>query len=156
MYIKFIKNNLHIFIKISKTINMFRNFFYLKDDKISKYFKSILNWKIVIIGLFAGVVSGLFASGGGMILVPAFMYLLNMRDVESRATSVICILPMVVTSGIFYYKNHYIDWKIGVLCAIGGIVGGIVGAKLLNRLPTKYLKIAFTIFLIYASYKMIR
>lgn len=136
---------------------MFRNFFCLKNDKISEYFKSIsiFNWKIVIIGFLAGIVSGLFATGGGMILVPAFMYLLNMKDVESRATSVICILPMVVTSGIFYYKNHYIDWKIGTLCAIGGVVGGIVGAKLLNKLPTKYLKIAFTIFLIYASYKMI-
>ena len=109
-----------------------------------------------LIGIFAGIVSGLFASGGGMILVPAFMYLLKMKDVESRATSVICILPMVVTSGMFYYKNNYINWKIGILCAAGGIAGGIVGAKLLNKLPTKYLKIAFTIFLIYASYKMIR
>ena len=63
---------------------------------------------------------------------------------------------MVVTSGIFYYKNKSIDLKIGILCAIGGIIGGIVGAKLLKKVPTKYLKIAFTIFLIYASYKIIR
>ena len=103
---------------------MFRNFF--------------CNWKKIIIGFFAGLVSGLFATGGGMILVPAFMHLLNMKDVESRATSVVCILPMVVVSGIFYYKNNYINWKVGLLCAIGGIAGGIVGAKLLNKLPTKY------------------
>ena len=109
----------------------------------------------VLIGIFAGIVSGLFASGGGMILVPAFIYILKMKDVEARATSVLCILPMVVTSGIFYYTNDYIDWKIGILCAIGGIVGGIVGAKLLNKLPAHYLKIAFTLFLIYASYRMI-
>ena len=121
-------------------MNMFRNFF---------------NWKIILIGIFAGIVSGLFASGGGMILVPAFMYLLKMEDVVARATSVVCILPMVVTSGIFYYKNNYIDWKIGMLCAIGGVIGGIVGAKLLNKLPTKYLKMAFTLFLLYAAYKMI-
>lgn len=93
--------------------------------------------------------------GGGMILVPAFIYVLKMNDVEARATSVLCILPMVVTSGFFYCANNYIDWKLGILCAFGGIIGGIVGAKLLNKLPTKYLKIAFTIFLIYASYKMI-
>lgn len=109
----------------------------------------------ILIGFFAGIVSGLFASGGGMILVPAFIYLLKMSEVESRATSVICILPMVVTSGIFYYTSNYMEWRIGILCAIGGVIGGIVGAKLLNKLPTKYLKIAFTIFLIYASYKMI-
>ncbi len=119
-------------------------------------FRNFLNWKIILIGLLSGIVSGLFASGGGMILVPAFLYLLNMKDVEARATSVICILPMVVTSGFFYYKNNYIDWKIGILCAIGGIIGGIVGAKLLNKLPTKYLKIAFTCFLIYAAYRMIK
>lgn len=109
----------------------------------------------VLIGFFAGIVSGLFASGGGMILVPAFIYILKIKDVEARATSVLCILPMVVTSGILYYKNNYMDWKIGLLCAIGGIAGGIVGAKLLNKLPAHYLKIAFTLFLIYASWKMI-
>lgn len=112
--------------------------------------------KKITIGLISGIVSGLFATGGGMILVPAFVYLLKMEDVESRATSIICILPMVVTSGIFYYKNHYIDWRLGIICAIGGVMGGIVGAKILNKLPEIYLKIAFTIFLIYASYKMIR
>ena len=109
----------------------------------------------ILIGFLAGIISGLFASGGGMILVPAFVYLLKLKEVESRATSVICILPMVVTSGIFYYTNNYIDWKMGLVCAIGGVVGGIVGAKLLNKLSEEYLKIAFTIFLIYASYKMI-
>ena len=110
---------------------------------------------IMLIGIFSGIVSGLFASGGGMILVPSFVYLLKMKDVESRATSVICILPMVVMSGIFYYTGNYIDWKIGLFCAIGGVVGGIIGAKLLNKLPERYLKIVFTLFLIYASYKMI-
>ena len=109
----------------------------------------------MLIGFFSGIVSGLFASGGGMILVPSFIYLLKMKDVESRATSVICILPMVVASGTFYYTGNYIDWKIGLLCASGGVVGGIVGAKLLNKVPERYLKIAFTIFLVYASYKMI-
>jgi uncharacterized protein len=93
--------------------------------------------------------------GGGMILVPAFIYLLKMEDVEARATSVFCILPIVVISGIFYYINNYVEWKTGILCSVGGIIGGIIGAKLLNILPTKYLRIAFTIFLIYAAYRMI-
>lgn len=119
-------------------------------------FRNFFDFKMIIIGLFAGIISGLFASGGGMILVPAFLYWLKINDVESRATSVICILPMVVASGVFYYKNDYIDWKIGLFCAIGGVIGGIVGAKLLNKLPVKYLKIAFTVFLIYAAYRMIK
>lgn len=107
------------------------------------------------IGLVAGIISGLFASGGGMILVPAFLYLLNMQDQKARATSVFCILPMVIVSGIFYYKNDFIDWRIGILCAIGGIAGGIIGSKLLKKVDAKYLKIAFTIFLVYVSIRML-
>ena len=111
--------------------------------------------KKVVIGILAGIISGLFSTGGGMILVPAFIYLLNLEDTKARGTSVFCILPMVVTSSFFYYKGNFIDWKIAVLCAIGGAIGGYFGAKLLKKLPEKVLKIAFTIFLIYASFKML-
>ena len=111
--------------------------------------------KKAIIGLLAGVVSGLFSTGGGMILVPAFIHLLNIDDTKARGTSVFCILPMVITSSFFYYQGNFIDWKIAFLCAIGGAMGGYIGAKLLKKLPKKVMKIAFTIFLAYVSYKMI-
>lgn len=109
--------------------------------------------KKIIVGLLAGFVSGFFSTGGGMILVPAFIHLLKIEDKKARATSALCILPMVVTSGIFYYKNNYINWKIGLLCAIGGMIGGYIGAKLLKKLDAKYFKVAFICFLIYTSYK---
>ncbi len=111
--------------------------------------------KKMIIGLLAGIVSGLFSTGGGMILVPAFIHLLDIDDTKARGTSVFCILPMVVTSSFFYYKGDFIDWNIAFLCAIGGAIGGYIGAKLLKKLPQNVMKIAFTIFLVYASYKMI-
>lgn len=111
--------------------------------------------KKILIGSIAGLINGFFASGGGMILVPAFYYILKLNEVEARATSVFCILPMVLVSSIFYYKSNYMDWKLGILCAIGGIIGGIVGAKLLKKINEKYLKLSFIIFLIYVSYKMI-
>lgn len=111
--------------------------------------------KNAIIGILAGLISGLFSTGGGMILVPSFIYLLKMKDVKARGTSVFCILPMVLTSSIFYYKGNYIDFKIAILCAIGGAIGGYIGAKLLKKLSEKILKISFTVFLIYVSFKMI-
>lgn len=108
-----------------------------------------------IIGLSAGIICGLFASGGGLILVPAFIYILKIKDKISRGTTVFCILPMVVTSSIFYYKENYINWEIGLACAIGGVIGGIIGAKLLKKIPTKYVRIIFAIFLLYVSFKML-
>ena len=121
-----------------------------------KNIKSMKNIIIkTIIGFIAGIISGLFGTGGGMIIVPAFIYLLNMKDRNSRATSIFCILPMVITSSFFYYKGNYINWRISILCAIGGVIGGYIGAKMLKKIPIKYLKLLFIFFLIYTSYKMI-
>lgn len=111
--------------------------------------------KKVIIGLLAGIISGLFSTGGGMILVPAFIHLLNVQDTKARGTSVLCILPMVVTSSFFYYKGDFINWKIALLCSVGGAIGGYIGAKLLKKVPPNIMKIAFTIFLIYISFRML-
>ena len=111
--------------------------------------------KLSLIGFIEGLVSGFFSTGGGLILVPSFLYLLEMDSQKARGTSVFCILPMVLTSSIFYYKGNFINWKVAILCGIGGARGGYIGAKLLKKLPEKYLKIAFTIFLIYVSIKMI-
>ena len=111
--------------------------------------------KKIGLGLIAGFISGLFAAGGGMIVVPAFIHIFKLDQAEARATSVFAILPMVVTSGLFYYNNNYIDWNVGIKCAIGGIIGGFIGAKLLKRLPDKILKIAFILFLGYTAIKMI-
>lgn len=83
------------------------------------------------------------------------MYLLNMESQKARGTSVFCILPMVLTSSFFYYKGDFIHWKVAALCGIGGAIGGYIGAKLLKKLPDRILKIAFVIFLIYVSLKMI-
>jgi uncharacterized membrane protein YfcA len=113
------------------------------------------NLKKIFIGFMAGVISGLFTAGGGLILVPAFMYMLKIEPKKARATSIFCILPMVITTAFFYSKNNLINWNTGILCAIGGIIGGFIGAKLLNKIPDKYLKLAFAIFLIYAGWNML-
>ena len=111
--------------------------------------------KKISIGIIAGFISGLFAAGGGMIVVPAFVHIFKLDEAEARATSIFSILPMVITSGLFYYNNNYIDWSIGIKCAIGGIIGGYIGSKLLIILDKKILQILFVIFLVYAGIKMI-
>ena len=111
--------------------------------------------KNIVIGIIAGLISGFFSTGGGLILVPAFIYFIKLDEKKARATSIACIFPMVIASSIFYAKNKFIDWTLGILCAIGGIVGGFIGTKFLNKVPDKILKISFLIFLIYMEIKMI-
>lgn len=109
----------------------------------------------IIIGLLSGITCGLFGTGGGMILVPSFVYILNVEPKKARATSLCCMLAMVISSSIFYYRSNYLNWKTGMLCAIGGILGGYFGAKILKKVPDYILKIFFICFLIYASYNLI-
>lgn len=109
--------------------------------------------KNIIIGISSGIISGLFGAGGGLILVPIFVHYLKLSEKEARATTIFCILPMAITSGIIYSSNNLIDWNLAIKCAIGGIVGSIIGTKLLKNLSNKILKITFIIFLIYVSIK---
>lgn len=109
----------------------------------------------ILIGFIAGIISGLFGAGGGLILVP-FMTLIQKEDeVIARATTIMCIFFMVLTSSFFYYNQNLIDWDMSIKCAIGGIIGGIIGSKALVSLNKNILKILFIIFLVYASLRMI-
>ena len=112
-------------------------------------------WKKIIIGLLVGFISGMFASGGGLLLIPAYTYIFSSSEKEARATAIFCILPMVLTTAIFYGRGNYINLQIGILCAIGGIIGSVIGSKLLAFLKGKYLKIIFIIFLLYSGIKII-
>jgi len=90
-----------------------------------------------------------------MILVPSFIYMLNIDPKKARGTSLCCMLVMVISSSFYYYKNNYINWNVGLLCAVGGIIGGYIGAIILKKVPDYILKILFTIFILYYSFRML-
>ncbi len=124
-----------------------------KKDKF-KNFVHTKNMKNALVGIIVGIISGMFSAGGGLLLVPIFAYMFKLSEKEARATSLFCILPMVIITAIVYSKNNFIDWQIGIKCAIGGIIGGIIGSKLLNKMQTKHLRILFILFLFYAGIKL--
>lgn len=111
--------------------------------------------KKAIIGLLAGLICGFFGAGGGLILVPAYVYFFCLNEKEARATSTFSIIPMVLLSGLFYYESNFFNWILGLKVAIGGIVGGIIGSLMLKKLSSSFLKISFAFFLIYMGIKMI-
>lgn len=116
----------------------------MKKDFILEFFAGIL----------AGIISGFFGAGGGMVLVPFLTLIQKDEEVEARATTIFCIFFMVLISSFFYFKQDSIDWFIAVKCAIGGILGGIIGSKLLINLDKKFLNLLFIGFLIYSGIKM--
>lgn len=112
-------------------------------------------WKKILVGLIVGFISGMFASGGGLLLIPAYIHFFDSSEKEARATAIFCILQMVLVTAIFYGTGNYINWKTGILCCIGGIIGSFIGSKLLAILKGKYLKLIFILFLIYSGIKIV-
>jgi uncharacterized membrane protein YfcA len=84
---------------------------------------------IYIIGIISGLASGFFGSGGGLIIVPALVSIFNTDEYIARGTALTCILPMVITSLFFYFKNSYINWNIAFYTAIGGVIRRIFRCK---------------------------
>ena len=107
------------------------------------------------IGLFTGFVSGMFGAGGGLVLVSMYVHILKLNEKEARATTIASILPMAMVVGIFYSNNNLMDWSLGIKCAIGGIIGSIIGTKLLKNLSDTMLRVVYIVFLIYIAYKFI-
>lgn len=111
--------------------------------------------KKIFVGVLVGFISGMFASGGGLLLIPAYVYMFGSTEKEARATTILCILPMVTITAFFYGSNNFINWQVGILCCIGGVFGSLIGSKLLNILKGKYLKILFILFLFYSGIRII-
>lgn len=116
---------------------------------------------IIIIGLLAGMLSGLVGIGGGIILVPALLYFLNYTQHQAQGTSLgVLTLPVVIVAFLKYYSDCKkmgvpIDIKVIGLLAIGFLVGGFFGSSLALKLDKELLKKIFAIVLLLMGLKML-
>src|ERR1700733_7756084 len=86
---------------------------------------------IIVIGLVAGMLSGLVGIGGGIIIVPALVLFLGFTQHQATGTSLgILLLPAGIFAVINYYKQGYIDLKVVFILFLGFIVGGYLGSKI--------------------------
>lgn len=111
--------------------------------------------KLLAIGLVAGLVNGLFGSGGGTIVVPCLVFLVGLNDYKAHATAISVILPLSIISTIIYFVNGKIPIKTSLLIISGGLAGSFIGAKTLNRIPINILRKIFSSVIIYSAIRMI-
>jgi uncharacterized membrane protein YfcA len=114
-----------------------------------------MTFKIIMIGLVTGLCNGLFGSGGGTILVPSMVFILGMEEHKAHATAILVILPLTMLSTVIYLKNSYVDWPIALRIISGGLIGSVIGAKLLNKIPSSVLRKIFGGFMIIAAIRMV-
>lgn len=112
----------------------------------------------IIIGLVAGVASGLFGIGGGVIIVPLLLYIYKFKQHSATATSLIALVLPVGAFGIWqYYKMGHIqneNIKVGLLIALGMFLGAFYGAKIAEELRSEYLTKAFAVFLVIIAIRL--
>jgi uncharacterized membrane protein YfcA len=110
----------------------------------------------LIIGLVAGVMSGLFGIGGGGIIVPILTALLKFDAKRAMATSLGALLLPVGLPGVLYYHNKgELSFVHALPVAIGLLIGVIFGAMITIRLPSKAIKLLFGIFLLVVALRFI-
>lgn len=112
-------------------------------------------FKYTLIGIVTGMANGLFGSGGGTIAVPAMVLLLGVDEHKAHATAISIILPLTIVSAFFYISNQFVDWSITWKVTAGGVVGGYLGARLLNICPSNILRKIFAVFMIAAAFRML-
>lgn len=111
--------------------------------------------QFLLIGLGAGVLSGLFGIGGGVVIVPALVFLAQMAQKTATGTSLAALLLPVGALGAWqYYKAESLDLRAALLIAPGLAIGALVGAKLALQLPSRDLQRAFAIFLVAVAGRM--
>jgi uncharacterized protein len=111
---------------------------------------------LLIIGLGAGVLSGLVGIGGGIVLVPALVMLLHYNQHQAQGTVLAMLMFPVVALGVLnYYKEGYVDFKVAILLGLGFVLGSWIGSKFAVQIPEFWLKKVFGVIILLISLKLI-
>ncbi len=113
------------------------------------------HWREVAIGLVVGLLNGVFGAGGGSLFVPLAEKFLKMEEKKAHATAIPIILVLSLISSFFYIKRGFFNLNIWIYVSIGGLLGGFVGARLLGKIPKKWLKVGFGGVICITAVKMI-
>ena len=111
---------------------------------------------LVSIGLFAGLLSGFVGVGGGIIIVPALVFLMGLTQHQAQGTSLfVLMLPVVSFAVLNYWKSGNVKWEYGLVIAMTFIVGAFFGSKLSLKISPGLVQLIFGILMAYISFRMI-
>ena len=109
----------------------------------------------ILIGLVSGISSGFFGIGGAIILIPALIYIFKFSQHLAQGTALAALLlPVGILAVIKYYKSGDVNIKVALFVAFGFVVGGFIGAVLMQGVPSPILKKLFAVILLCVSIYM--
>lgn len=110
----------------------------------------------ILLGLTAGVLSGLVGIGGGILIVPSLVLLFGMTQHQAQGTSLAVLIPPVgILAAMTYYKQGFIDLRVAGLICAGFVIGALFGAKISVSLSDAVMKKVFGGILFLVSLKML-
>ncbi len=115
-----------------------------------------MQWVQLVIGFSAGILSGLFGIGGGIILIPALVYFLHLTQYEAQGTTLAAMIPPIgLLAALKYYAQGNVKVSIALFICAGFFIGGFLGAEAAHRINEPILKKLFGGLLFLTSIRMI-
>ena len=109
----------------------------------------------ILTGAFTGILSGMLGIGGGAIMVAVAISLLHISQHIAQAVALAAIIPTAFVGAAKHHKNGLINYKVGIYLAIGGIVGGFIGAYFANILNDYMLCKVFSLFFAFIGIQLL-
>lgn len=113
-----------------------------------------MNKKAIILGMIAGIASGLIGIGGGLIMVPGMVYYLGVKQHMANATSLTAILPLGAIGAISYACYGNLDLRLAATFAAGGIIGSYLGAAIMPHVNPSVLRRIMGLICIWTAFKI--
>jgi uncharacterized membrane protein YfcA len=110
---------------------------------------------LCLIGVVAGVASGLLGIGGAVIIIPALTILLGFNEHTAQGTTLLLMIPPIgLLAALEYYKAGYVNLKAAIIIAACFFVGAFFGGKISLKIDETILKKAFAVFLVFIAARM--
>ena len=111
---------------------------------------------LIVIGLLAGILSGLVGVGGGIIMIPLLIILLGLTQHQAQGTALFAMLPPIgILAAINYYKQGFVKWEYAAVIAFTFVIGGYFGSKFSLSLPPQTVRRVFGVIMLLGAIKLI-